>query len=186
MLQQRPFNFVTSTNTLWRFYLQNGVKFRTGQAVYRQAVTKQDAINKERAAFALVLANILATGKPVIYTDETTFNAQLLKSKSWSTVEEPVLHSKNDKKFGTTVYGALGRCLKHGFYVKLGSSTNMDEWKAFFLELRDHIFDRHWDVKPYLLYDGHAAHCNKEIILAMEAYFIPVQVPRYSCEFNCK
>ena len=135
--------------------------YRKGQAVYRQALKNLAAKNRERAAFARVLGNLIASGKSVVYTDETTYTAWLFKTKSWACSERPVFLAKNDKKFGTTVYGAIGDCVKKGVRVKLGDSTNKREFLTFLSEVRDSLKKR--AGKPVLVYDGHSAHRSPEV-----------------------
>lgn len=149
-------------------------------------MTNRDRVLDERKVFAQLIGNIVASGAPVIYMDETTFTAWMLKSKSWSSREKPVYHARNDKKFGTTVFGALGRCLKNGFVYQRAKSTNKIDFLRFVIDTRQAVQERYWNQKPYFLYDGHPAHVGRDRLRLLEQYFRPVQIPGYSCEFNCK
>ena len=103
--------------------MANGLKYRTGQAVYRKEMSTSDQIKDQRLNFAKLIANLIAKGKPLIYTDETTFHTWMLKAKSWSKKKGSVLHARNNLRMGVTVYGAIGDCLERPVF-ELGSSTN--------------------------------------------------------------
>ena len=109
-----------------------------------------------------------------------------MKSKSWAKQESPVYHSRNDKKFGITVFGALGKCLKSGMSVMRAKSTNKVDYKVFLRQIKEAVKEQYFNVKPILLYDGHPAHIGKDVVQMMSNFFTPIQIPGYSCEFNCK
>ena len=108
----------------------------------------------------------------------------MLKSKSWAKKNNPVYHSKNDKRFGITVYGALGKCLRNVQVIQLGSSTNMVEFRHFLFKVKQAVSEKYATDKPYFLYDGATAHTSPVVVNAIAEFFIPVQIPSYSCEFN--
>ena len=71
---------------------------------------------------------------------------------------------------------------------RLGRSTNVEEYKQFLDEVRESLkpelgFNK---IKPILLYDGATAHTSNASVQYMKQYFEPLQIPIYSCEFNCK
>ena len=71
---------------------------------------------------------------------------------------------------------------------RLGRSTNVEEYKQFLDEVRENLkpelgFNK---TKPILLYDGATAHTSNASVQYMKQYFEPLQIPIYSCEFNCK
>lgn len=45
---------------------------------------KRVSMDKKRADFASMLANLVAKNKPIIYFDETTFHSHVVQKKSWS------------------------------------------------------------------------------------------------------
>ena len=85
------------------------------------------------------------------------------------------------------MYGAIGHCMSKPVF-RLGRSTNVEEYKQFLDEVRESLkpelgFNK---TKPILLYDGATAHTSNASVQYMKQYFEPLQIPIYSCEFNCK
>ena len=64
-----------SPTHLRRFYREHGVKYQTGKTCFKAALTFRDDLEARRRTFALLLANIVAQRKPIIYVDETSFRA---------------------------------------------------------------------------------------------------------------
>lgn len=124
-----------SHQTLWLFYRQNNVKFKTGISVYRKERTRSAEIRGKRIVFAQLLANLIRQGSPIIYTDETTYTTWMLKAKSWSMEGRPILHARNNLRKAVTVYGAIGNCLDKSVFT-LGTSTNGNEFRQFCLEVK--------------------------------------------------
>lgn len=93
------------------------------------------------------------------------------------------MHHINDKNHrNVTVYGAIGNCLNEPLF-KLGKSTNEEDYGKFLHDLKMKV---RLDLgeKPILLYDGHTAHSTKKNLTIMERYFIPINIPPHSCDFN--
>ena len=109
--------------TLYRFYKANGLRYRNGKAIYRAEATKDMTILRRRRVFSKLLATLVASHKPIIYCDETTFNSWMMKAKSWSYEENAVVHARNNKRVSVTIYGAFGECMNKPVF-KLGSTTN--------------------------------------------------------------
>ena len=59
--------------TLSRFYTENNVHYKTTKQVYRKAIENRSSLEKERKDFAVVLGNVLAQDKEIIYIDESSF-----------------------------------------------------------------------------------------------------------------
>ena len=88
-------------------------------------MAQQQHLDSQRRQFALILATIIATNKPLIYVDETSFHPQMIKSKSWSTRDFPNQHLIQTN-FGVriTVFGAIGNCLTEPVFTLLhGTQT---------------------------------------------------------------
>lgn len=120
---------------------------------------RSNQIKLERQKFAKIIANLISRRKPLIYVDETTFNSWSIKDKSWSISKEQVLHARNNKRLSTTVYGAIGDCLKKPVF-KLGQSTNSLEFMQFLLDVKRALRDEFTDTKPIFLYDAATAHTS--------------------------
>ena len=112
-----------SNYLLWHFYRKHGIKFRTGKEVYRAETAQSALVRRRRLVFAKLLATLINRGKPIIYCDETTYNTWQLKAKSWSLNKNALVHARNNKRMGKTVYGAIGHCLNNPVF-KLGRTTN--------------------------------------------------------------
>ena len=95
------------------------------------------------------------------------------------------MHGRNDKRFGVTIYGAVGACMARPVYT-FGSSTNRNEFQDFVVQVKAAIKVQYSTTKPFFLFDGHLAHTVPDSIKIISEHFIPIQTPAYSCEFNCK
>lgn len=184
-LLEAKFSVKISPDTLWRFYRDNDIKSRTGMAVYRQEISNTVELRRKRLVFAKLIANLIAEHKPIIYQDETTFHSWLLKAKSWANKESPNLHARNNKRLGVTVFGAIGACLSRPVF-KLGTSTNQAEFREFAREVKLAVLPVYQNRKPIFVYDGAKAHTTRESQRLLKQLFEPLQIPAYSCEFNCK
>ena len=142
-------------------------------------------VKRLREVFAKLIANLIELRRPIIYADETTYNTWQRKAKSWSTRESPNIHARNNKRRSVTVYGAIGSCLAYPVFT-LGGTTNGIEFRRFIIDVKDAFRSNHNGVKPIFLYDAakaHTAYASQELL---SQYFEPLQIPTYSCEFNCK
>ena len=124
-----------STTTLQRYYKENKVAYRSPKTVYKQAMQQRHHLDSERRQFAQIIATIIATNKPLIYIDETSFNPQMIKNKSWSTRDQPNLHVIQ-AGFGAriTVFGAIGNCLTEPVYTLL-HGTQSENYIIFLHEV---------------------------------------------------
>lgn len=82
LLMER-YNFKISKTGLRNFYLREKIKYRAASTVYRKAITNQYSIYSMRLEFARLIGNFLANQFPIIWVDETSFNAWSTQSKSW-------------------------------------------------------------------------------------------------------
>ena len=76
------FSFKISVTGLRNFYLRSKIKYRAASTVYRKAITDHQSIHAKRIAFARLIGNFLASQYPIIWVDETSFNAWSTQSKS--------------------------------------------------------------------------------------------------------
>ena len=114
--------------TLAKFYLAHNIKPRASQMVYKTGLAHKYIA--ARKLFAIKLGNIIATGNPIVYVDETTFHSWMYQHKSWSLVDTPNHHQINNKRYVITVYGAIGHCLKKPVY-HFSHSTNKEDFQIF-------------------------------------------------------
>ena len=119
-----------SPNTLWEFYKEKGILWKTGKAIYRQESAMAPRLQKERFAFARLLTKLLDAKMPMIFMDETTVNTWQIKTKSWSTRTNIVFHKRPSTRIGITVFGAIGNCLKKPVF-RTAKSTNKDDYVEF-------------------------------------------------------
>ena len=108
-----------------------------------------------------------------------------MKAKSWSSREKPNVHARNNKRWGCTVFGAIGECLAYPVFM-LGTRTNAEEFCWFIEKVKNAVKSSYSGVKPIFLYDAAKAHLATDSQRLLKRSFIPLQIPTYSCEFNCK
>ena len=82
VLIKKHWGVSVSCQTLWQFYLQNGIRYKTGKAVYRTEVARSREMKSCRLVFSRLIANLIIKGSPMIYMDETTFNTWQFKSRN--------------------------------------------------------------------------------------------------------
>ena len=68
----------------------------------------------------------------------------------------------------------------------LGRSTNAEEFQAYLMVVKTKLKSRYARTKPILIYDGARAHTTLKSTALLEKLFVPLQIPAYTCEFNCK
>ena len=175
-----------SARTVWAFYRSRNITFRTGKAVYRQFVTQSERLLEERSSFAALIGNlVLARQDNLIYVDETTYASNSIPRRSWSSRDDPVLHQKNSKQMRRTVIGGIGRCLTNGRVMNLARSTNKAEFQSFLVDLKQAVLPKYRHQTQIVLFDGARAHTCRDTLQFFEGMFIPLQIPRFSCDFNC-
>ena len=153
--------------TLFKFYKAHGIRYRNGKAIYRAEAAKSVTIKKRRNVFSKLLATLVATHKPIIYCDETTFNSWMMKAKSWAHERNSLLHARNSKRLSVTVYGAFGNCMNNPVF-KMGGTTNRIEFIEFMREVKEQVKAQYQGYKPILLYDGAKAHTCKDSMRLMK------------------
>ena len=97
----------------------------------------------------------------------------MFKAKSWSSKKNPVLHPFNNKRYGITVYGAIGQCMRQPVF-KLGVSTNKLEFQQFLREVKAQIKPQYEHPKPIMVYDAHRAHTAYTTQDLMRTLFEPL------------
>ena len=106
----------------------------------------------------MLLANIMAAKKVIIYVDETTFTSRITKKKTWQRADEPNLTAFADKWMSQIVFGAISPHLRQPVWY-LGRSTNSVDFCRFLEEIRGQL--KYHVEKPVLLYDGASAHTSR-------------------------
>lgn len=165
-----------------RFYKLNNVRYQSGKQCYKAAITRRPELEARRLQMAKVLAKLVTLNRPIIYVDETTFNTHCTPlPKSWSLKQKHNKHAIANKRFSTTVYGAIGNCLSEPvFYTATG--TNQVNYRAFIAEVRRSL--RPSAEKPFLFFDGHRAHTTRDSMTLVKRYFIPFKSVPHSSNFN--
>ena len=91
-MMEELFGVSMSRAHLTRFYRQHGVSFLTAKLRYRYAQLNRPRLDAKRKQFALTLGNLIASRRSICYTDETTFNVQTAKRRSWALKSDPNHH----------------------------------------------------------------------------------------------
>jgi hypothetical protein len=183
MLVEKVFQHKISHFLLWEFYKANGVEWKTGKAIYRKEQKEQKRLKQERFAFARLLSKLLDENVPIIFMDETTVNTWQMKTKSWSTKNDIVYHTRPSTRLGVTVFGAIGNCLKKAMFMT-AKSTNKNDYLNFMRQVSQQVRPDPQNRKPVLLYDAHRAHTSLDARALIPKLFNPLPIPTYSCEFN--
>lgn len=129
-----------------------------------------------------VLGNLVASHKPLIYMDESTFLSQDRKARSWLRMyEKPTELAFDNERFVVTVYGAIGSCLTEPVYMTAKSTNKVDFVK--FLRLVK-AKQRSPYTKPVLFYDQASAHTSGIGQTFLKEHFMPMRNVAHSCCFN--
>jgi hypothetical protein len=113
-------------------------------------------IREQREEFGLYLAELITSGKPIVYLDETSFNFHMRNSRCWQRANSLVTVPLANKRLGgVTVIGAIGSGI-NGFIYTVAESTSTDSVYAFAKKLCATIGES--NTKPYLVLDNHPAH----------------------------
>jgi hypothetical protein len=105
MLLEKDFGLKISQKGLQKFYVRNNVKYLAVGYIYAQALSKSsDAVE----TFGMKLAQVIASGVPLVYFDEASFNLWLRNRRTWTPKDEPIKYplGRNRGK-GITVMGAI-------------------------------------------------------------------------------
>lgn len=80
----------------------------------------------------MYLARIISVEKKeIVYLDETTFNFHLRNRRSWSYDDERIEKRISNTRFsGVTLFGAIGKSLKHPVFMTAESTTSTS-FRAF-------------------------------------------------------
>ena len=183
LLLQNAFGILPSPNTLWEFYKERGIQWKTGKAIYRAESAMKPRLQQERYAFARLLAKLIEEKKHIIFMDETTVNTWQIKTKSWSSKTDIVEHKRPSTRIGITVFGAIGNCLKNPVF-RTAKSTNKTDYIEFMRLVKEQVRQIHHSQKPILLFDAHRAHTSLLAREEIPRMFVPLKIPVYSCEFN--
>jgi hypothetical protein len=105
----------------------------------------------------MYLAQLLTVERrEVVYMDECTFNFHIRNRRTWSYDDERVAQPISNTRFsGVTLFGAIGKCLKHPVFMT-AESTSSIAFQLFVESLCSSI--KEGEAKPVLLMDNHAAH----------------------------
>jgi len=149
--------------------------------IYAQALAKsKNAVE----IFGMQLARVIATGDPLVYFDEASFNLWLRSRKTWTPREEPIKYplGRNRGK-GITVMGAISQHLGKPLFT-LEESTNSRAFADFLQKLRKRFPLR--STRVTIVLDNHKAHRTTLVTnLARELNLELMYMPPYSPEFNC-
>ena len=105
---QKEYGIDVSVQTLHRFYIENGIKYKKNKAILRQTYNRQEMIDMQRAEFAIKLATAIRSGKKIGYMDESRIDNWSTKSMSWSGKYSNNYVVKNTRLISVTLYGTIG------------------------------------------------------------------------------
>ena len=105
MLLERDFDLKITPKSLQQFYQRNNVRYLAVGYVYRQALARRPDAHQN---FAVQLAKVILSGRPLVYFDEASFNLWMRNRKTWTPRAEPIKYPLNRfRGKGVTVMGAI-------------------------------------------------------------------------------
>lgn len=110
-LIRKKFDIKASSFCLRDFYIRHKVGHRRIITVKNRAMQNKSTLDKQRFEFAIKLQEILKSGRPTLYVDETTYSCWSVSDKAWSFADNPVYQTLCDQRYSTSVIGAIGTCL---------------------------------------------------------------------------
>ena len=100
--------------TLFQFYKKNNVKTRYTNYLHKHNITPE--WRKSKHDFLLRLALIVKEQLPLLYMDETAFNAWHRPKRTFRGPNDNVrIIIPKTRHSGVTIYGCLGNCIAGGF-----------------------------------------------------------------------
>ena len=174
-------NVKISWQALRRFYIKHKVRFLASNYVYQQALGLDRNLILD---FALKLAQLVHSGKNIVYFDEAAFNMWLRPRKTWQDPSHPVqLVINKDRGKNVTVYGAIGDCLPGAFF-KQAETTNQFSTDDFIKQLRTHS-GIPLASPIHMILDNHRAHHTHLVTQTLiDNNFVAHFIPPYTPEFN--
>lgn len=156
-------------------YLSVGIK-------YLLSAARETALETQRAAYARQLAELIASGHPVVYLDETSVHLQMTQRKTWQlegTQLSATIHAQQQR---LTLYGAIGACIDEQVLM-IGQSTNAEEFCDFLELLIASVTRSYSGSTPVLALDNHRAHHATRTRRHLE-HFRVYWLPPYSSPLN--
>ena len=107
-----------------------------------------------------------------------SLNTWINKTKTFTGSYFPIKIPLPARIGGVTVYGAIGYPLRRPVF-HLAEATNIEGYATFIrkitceIRVSDPVGPR--NTKPWIIYDGHTAHKNKEILKLMRKSVYPKQ-----------
>ena len=171
-----------SVYLLRAIYKEHGVRFRQPKAALRLGDERELALVPERIFFSEKMLALMAAGRPIVYADETTFQATVKPPKTWMGGQRLVAPKNRPMLQSVTVYGAVSKALDRPVFLT-STTTNAAEFSRFL----DHLTEkcRHLD-RPVLVLDNHRAHKTEENLRKAGRHFEVVFQPPYSSEANAQ
>ena len=121
-------------------------------------------------------------GRPIIYADESTFQATAKPGRTWMGRETVVVSRNLQVLQNVTVFGAVCKALPLPVFLT-SHTTNAEQFGRFI----DHLKEKtRYLRRPELVLDNHRAHKTAENRAAMDQHFEVVFQPAYSSEANCQ
>ena len=145
-------------------YKRNGVKYLQAKKARRVTSAHEARLELERVDFANRIHTLEQQGEGLIYFDETTFQIWPKPTRTWQHSSALIAAPENMKFYSAvTLYGAVGRPLKNGYFYMIANTTDITETKRFLVELAGALKNQYSRQKPYLIMDNHPAHKSPKV-----------------------
>ena len=178
---EQDFGLKITPKGLQLFYRRNNVRHLAVGYIYAQALARNTGAVEN---FGVRLAKVIASGKPLVYFDEASFNLWLRNKKTWTPRDEPIKYPLGQNRGkGITVMGAISQHLGKPVW-SLEESTNSRAFMLFLEKLRGRFPLR--STRVTIVLDNARAHCisdAKQLAdkLNLELMFMPPYTPEFNC-----
>jgi transposase len=148
--------------------------------IYQQALARAPTAVEN---FGVRLAKVVASGKPLVYFDEASFNLWLRNKRTWTPKLEPIKYPINKSRGkGITVMGAISQHLGKPLFT-MEVSTNSSAFQSFLTKLRQRFPLK--STRVTIVLDNARAHTTLDVKQLAEALNLELLfMPPYTPEFN--
>ena len=100
--------------------------------------------------------------------DETTANSEMCLKSAWSKKGDRIKIPRSTIRYNCTIYAAVSNnCMLQPVYLIRKATTNNVDFREFLREVKSQV-NPDVMVKPFLVFDGHSAHCTPQAVKDIE------------------